>query len=398
MTKPLYLSKLQLKAELDRCLNCPSKPCMSACPVSCNPQEFIQAAKKGNFAEAVEAITRTNPMGQTCGLICPDKFCMKACTRSHIDFAIQIPKVQATILEQTRQKTPATIQVTTRRHPLAAVIGAGPAGIAAAAEWTRLGGSVTLFEAKDRIGGALNMIPKTRLPHEVIEKDWLFLKNRPYIELRLKTPIHAPENLLNQNYDAVIVATGEPLCQKLNIPGEEWCLSYMDYLSDPSAYPAKGKVAVIGGGNVAADCALTAKSLGAQHVDMFVRRRLADMKISKSECLMLIDRFVNISALTSPVSILREEKYLTLTVRKNQYIDNVLTPLTETDTPLKGFDLVIRAIGSHSSEKKICERLIYAGDCKTGGSTIVEALASGQKAAYNLFHQLFKRKSPNVRR
>ena len=98
--KNLYLSKIQLKAELERCLNCPSKPCMSACPVNCSPQEFIAQAKSGYFEQAVETISRNNPMGQTCGLICPDKFCMKACTRSHIDFAVNIPKVQATILEK----------------------------------------------------------------------------------------------------------------------------------------------------------------------------------------------------------------------------------------------------------------------------------------------------------
>ena len=90
--KNLYLSKIQLKAELERCLNCPSKPCMSACPVNCSPQEFIAQAKSGYFEQAVETISRNNPMGQTCGLICPDKFCMKACTRSHIDFAVNIPQ------------------------------------------------------------------------------------------------------------------------------------------------------------------------------------------------------------------------------------------------------------------------------------------------------------------
>ena len=77
---------------------------MSACPVNCSPQEFIAQAKSGYFEQAVETISRNNPMGQTCGLICPDKFCMKACTRSHIDFAVNIPKVQATILEKYRQQ------------------------------------------------------------------------------------------------------------------------------------------------------------------------------------------------------------------------------------------------------------------------------------------------------
>ncbi len=100
--KNLYLSRPQLIAELGRCLACKTKPCMNACPVNCNPQEFIAKAIQNDFDGAVEAITRNNPMGQTCGLICPDKFCMRACTRSNIDFPINIPRVQATILEKYR--------------------------------------------------------------------------------------------------------------------------------------------------------------------------------------------------------------------------------------------------------------------------------------------------------
>lgn len=95
--KKLYLTRAQLISELGRCLGCKSKPCMNACPVNCNPQEFIAKAKANDFAGAVETITRNNPMGQTCGLICPDKFCMQACTRAGIDFPINIPRVQATI-------------------------------------------------------------------------------------------------------------------------------------------------------------------------------------------------------------------------------------------------------------------------------------------------------------
>ena len=129
--KKTYLSKIQLKAELDRCLNCKNQPCMHACPVNCNPQEFINHAKQGAYGEAVKTITRTNPMGQTCGLICPDKFCMQACTRSRIDFAVNIPKVQATILENFRNDGEDYSQ-TKPKGKNVAVIGAGPAGIAAA--------------------------------------------------------------------------------------------------------------------------------------------------------------------------------------------------------------------------------------------------------------------------
>jgi len=383
----LYLSKIQLQAELDRCLNCPSKPCMNACPVNCNPQEFIAHAKKGEFDEAVETISRNNPMGQTCGLICPDKFCMRACTRSHIDFAVNIPKVQATILEKYRRQ-PANKSHIALNGRKAAVIGAGPAGMAAAAELGKQGYSVVIYEASDKIGGALNMIPDERLPYEVIEKDWSFIFNHDFITLRLTTKIQNPAELFKEGFDGVIVASGEPNVTKLGIPGQEYSLSYMEYLRSPDQFAVNGRVAVIGGGNVAADCALTAAANGASHVEMFVRRRLSDMRISQHEHLELLKREINISALSSPEKIERNKDGLSLFIRRNHILNQQLHPLPGAVIELSGFDLIITAIGSSADPKVNDNRIIYAGDCKHGGSTIVEALASGRDAARLLGNRL----------
>ena len=382
-TSSLYLNKVQLQAELDRCLNCKAQPCMTACPVNCNPQEFINYAKQGRYEEAVKTICRNNPMGQTCGLICPDKFCMQACTRRKIDFAIQIPKVQAAILENFRsiahEQTPFKpngIKV--------AIIGAGPAGIAAASILSQKGCLVTIFEKDSQIGGALNLIPDKRLPHHVIEKDWNFLPYRKEITLKLNTPISDPQQLLKQDYNGVIVASGEPNCKELQIQGENLCLSYIQYLKNPDQYKTSGKVAVIGGGNVAADCAFTAKSNGSEHVEMFIRRRLSDMRISKHEYLELINQEINITPLCSPEKVESENQFLSLTLHKNEYKNNLLSAIPDSTLKLQGFSLVIKAIGSYADSKHDNERIIYAGDCKTGGSTIVEALSSGQKAAFTL--------------
>lgn len=122
---------------------------MNACPVNCNPQEFIAKAKANDFAGAVETITRNNPMGQTCGLICPDKFCMQACTRAGIDFPINIPRVQATIWKIPHRGIRRPSQTAGQRQKVA-VIGAGPAGIAATAELSRLGYRITLFESFEK--------------------------------------------------------------------------------------------------------------------------------------------------------------------------------------------------------------------------------------------------------
>ena len=379
---PLYLTKLQLQAELNRCLGCKAKPCMNACPVNCNPHDFIQFAKENDWQNAVGAIVLNNPMGQTCGLICPDKFCMKACTRRNVDFPINIPRVQATILNTWRnEKTHVLKPLNGKRI---AIIGAGPAGIAAAACLIPEGYYVEIFESRHEIGGALNMIPRERLPHEVIERDWSFIFEPDRILLHLNSRIENPAELLDK-FDGVIVSTGEPNCVSLRIPGEELSVSYMDYLYEPEKYRTDGAVAVIGGGNVAVDCALTAQRMGSSSVEMFIRRRIADMRVSKAEYLELIDHKINLSGMTSPEKIEAHGELKTLWVRRNIFDGERWHGLENSSIPLPYFSLIIRAIGSRADEKtENCDRLIYAGDCKTGGSTIVEAIASGRTAAAEL--------------
>ncbi|MBQ9817589.1 MAG: FAD-dependent oxidoreductase [Proteobacteria bacterium] len=376
----LYLTKLQLQAELNRCLTCKTQPCMSACPVSCNPQEFIRYAREGEWENAVHAITRYNPMGQTCGLICPDKFCMKACTRCHVDFPINIPRVQATILNEHRTQKEGTCGVALNGFRIA-IIGAGPAGMAAAMVLGKSGFCVDIYESRDEVGGALNMIPEERLPHSVIEKDWSFIFEPDRMRLLLNSHVEDPAELCKE-YDGVIVATGEPNCLALRIPGEELSVSYMDYLYHPEQYRTSGCVAVIGGGNVAVDCALTAARLGARSVEMFIRRRLVDMRISKKEHMELLEHKINANGMMSPEKIEKNGDLLKLWVRRNVFDGEKWTALPNSTIALPYFDLVIRAIGSRADEKnESIPTLIYAGDCKTGGSTIVEAIASGKNAA-----------------
>ena len=382
----LYLNAVQFKAELDRCLNCKNQPCMHACPVNCNPQEFINQAKSGNYAEAVRTIGRNNPLGQTCGLICPDKFCMSACTRSKIDFAINIPKVQATILENYRHLAPKAPNPSYNGSDIA-IIGAGPAGMSAAAVLSRLGYKITIFEASSRIGGALNMIPSERLPHETIEKDWESIVDENLIDLRLNTKIDNPAKLLNK-YAGIIIASGEPNCAVLQIPGEENCLCHIDYLQNPQKYKTCGRVAVIGGGCVAADCAFTAKANGASAVEMFVRRRLSDMRITRREYLELLNKQIDISPLSSPVKTENKDGQISLFVRRNRFSADKIEAIPDSTVEIPGYALIIKAVGSYSGPMIEHNRIIYAGDCKHGGSTIVEAIASGRSAAFILNERL----------
>ena len=382
-----YLNKIQLKSELDRCLQCVHKPCTKACPVNCQPQTFIRQAKQGDTQGAVQTIMQNNPLGQTCGLICPDKFCLKACLRARIDFAIQISKIQATLLENNREKIPAT--PTFENGYTVAVIGAGPAGLAATDVLSRQGFSVHLFEASAQIGGALNMIPPERLPHSVVEKDAAVILNRSNVHIVYHKKIQNPSDLLKQ-FHGVIVATGEPNIKSLGISGEELAISYVDYLLHPHTYQTTDPVAIIGGGNVATDCALTAHRSGSTHVEMFVRRRLCDMRISQTEYLTLLQNKINISALSHPEKIIREGDSFTLFISKNHFINQQWQPIPDSSVALKGFAYIIVAIGSQADSKITHPRIIYAGDCKSGGSTVVEAIASGRAAANSMIEQIFK--------
>ena len=384
--KTQYLTPAQFKAEIEKCLGCPHKPCMKACPVGCSPQEFIGFAKEKNYKEAVETIMSRNPMGETCGVICPDKFCMSACTRKNLDFAINIPKVQATLMKNYRTFAEKKRKEINDNGKKVAVIGAGPAGLAAAKELSENGYITDIFEANDQIGGALKYIPEERLPHEALSADCDGILSSPLINLKPNHKIENPQELLKQGYNGVIIAYGEQNAIKLNIKGEEHTTCYKDYLSQPEKYKSAQNVAIIGGGNVAADCAVTAKNNGAENVEIFVRRRLTDMKISRQEYQELLEKEINITALSSPEKVEKNEK-LSLFIHRNRIVENKAVALLDTTIELKGFDLIVTAIGSRAEKITENERIIMAGDCKEGSSTLVEALASGRKAAQEFINR-----------
>lgn len=383
----LYLNKAQLDAELFKCLNCVAKPCTKACPAGCSPQEFIQQAKAGNFAGAVKAICRKNPLGHTCGLICPDHFCMKACLRGKIDHPINIPLVQATLIAKYRRdmidEAPAS-----ENGKKIAVVGAGPAGMAAAWALIKQGYRVKLFEKSDKVGGALNLIPDYRLPFEVIEDDWNYIKQTGRAEIEFNCLIDKPSQLIEQGFDGVIMAVGEQNGINLGVDGEENVVAYADYLLYPQKYATKGNVGIIGGGNVAADCAVTAKNAGAANVSVFVRRKIYDMKVTQKERQELIDAQIDLVTTTRVCRVEKNNGQLDVYTCSTEQTESGYKDIENSTIRRSGFDLVIKAIGSRADKPVEDERIIYAGDCKTGGSTVVEAVASGLEAAKQLHIKL----------
>ena len=386
MSEP-YINEIQLKAELEKCLQCKTKPCTQACPVKCSPCDFIALAKKGNFAEAASEIIRQNPLGEVCGLVCPDKFCIKACTRAKIDVAIKIPAIQAAIMRKSHEVSFENLPYNGKKI---AVIGLGPAGIGAVAEALKHGFAVEAFEKEETIGGALNLIPQDRLPREVLLKEWQRISKNSRLTVRFAHKIEDYVMLSEQGFAAVIVALGEQKSRRLGIEGEQLAIDYTEYLKNPQKYVVSGHIMIIGGGAAAVDCALTAVTQGAKHTEMLVRRGLSNMRITAAERQNLLENEVDITTMTRPLKVEKSGDSLTVYTCKTKFNDDgKLVDEENTQIKRENIELVVTALGSERAEEPSDEQnIIYVGDFINGGSTAVQAIASGKNAVVEIAERL----------
>ncbi len=236
-TDPRFMTARRLQTELLRCEYCEEKPCQKACPANCSPFDFIMAARVGNPSDLQRSageIMRNNPLGGICGLVCPDRFCMAACSRKDFDGPINIPQVQATIVHMAKELGGIPrFQAPALNGRKIAVIGGGPAGLGAATALAQLGYEVDVYEARDKLGGMLNLIPDHRLDKEVVRSDIDFALSLGAIHVQTGTPVSDPAQLLDKGYDAVCVTAGlwKPL--ELGIENEDLAIKMADLLSNP---------------------------------------------------------------------------------------------------------------------------------------------------------------------
>jgi len=344
---------------------------------------------KADFRRSAAMITGANPLGWVCGVVCPDYFCMKACARRTFDRPIQIPAVQATVMKKGYDVGMAKIQRSKPNGKTVGVIGAGPAGMGTASVLAQRGYKVTVYEQQKRVGGAMNLIPNFRLSKQVVRADIAFLKSLGDVEFKHGQVVAHPQTLLAK-HDAVVVCAGltEPI--KLNIPGEELALSWQAFLENQKKLKLKGKkVAVLGGGAVAADCATTAKRLGAALVELVYRRRQQDMPLTQYERDMLLEHGVEITSCSKPLAVVHPGKRVTglriarmiLPAGKGSRPENFVVSKKESPV-FREYDLVISAIGSKPKLPVTRTKgIFYAGDMVLGAATVVESVASGKNAA-----------------
>ncbi len=386
------LTDAQLRAELNRCEYCEEKPCKTACPADCSPADFIMAARLGaacDYRRAGALIMGSNPLGWVCGVVCPDYFCMKACSRRTFDQPINIPAVQASVMRRAYAAGLRSFQAPRCNGKKVAVIGAGPAGLGAATVLAQRGYKVTVFEQRRRLGGMTHLIPDFRLDKKVVRRDIEFLQGLGAIEFRTGMAVTDVEALL-ETHKAVVVSAGLEEPMRLGIPGEEHALSWQEYLERQKQIGVKGKrVAVLGGGAVAVDCATTAKKRGARSVELIYRRRQQDMPLTAYEREMLLGNGIEVSSCSRPLAITRKGRKVTGLRIARMMLPPGRAPRPENfvvnkqESPIfREFDLVISAIGSRPRMPlKKARGVFYAGDMILGSATVVEAVATGKNAA-----------------
>ncbi len=392
----LFLTDAQLASEISRCVYCEEKPCTEACPADCSPADFMMAAKGGtpaDFARAAALIMTKNPLGGVCGAVCPDTHCQAACSRKLFDQAIEIPYVQAAIVARAKKLGVMPRLTETRANGRkVAIVGAGGAGLAAAAVLAQQGYEVDLLERAARAGGAIALIPPERMAPEVLDTDveWLLAHSR--VHLQLERRVSDPAALLQQGYAAVLVTVGlhEPL--RLGIQGEELALAGNAYLADPARHAVKGRVAVVGGGAIACDCAETALAHGAVAVEMITLEQWGELPLTPKERRTLVEHPVNVVGRTRAVAILEQAGRVSgLRLQRvalapgQSFHPARMVPVPGTEQILPGIAQVVIAIGNRPELKSgRVSGVFVAGDAAHGASTVVEAAASGKNAALEL--------------
>ncbi len=259
-------------------------PCRDACPTGQRAQGYIALIAAGRYDEAYRTIKEDNPFPAICGRICNAR-CEEACSRGRVDAPIAIRALKRFVTDTQMAGPRQPVEPAERRHDQRiAIIGAGPCGLTAAQDLCRAGYGVTIYEALPLAGGILRVgVPEYRLPAEIVEREIQDILDLG-VELKLNTPVESLDALQAEGYAAVLIAVGAHEGIRLPIPGNELAgvlintqflrdvrLAETDLATSPASAVKSRRVVVLGGGDVAFDCARTALRLGASAVEIACR-------------------------------------------------------------------------------------------------------------------------------
>ena len=393
-------------------------PCETLCPAHVDVPAYIALTAAGDYAGAVNMVRKDNPFPTACAFVCEHP-CETRCRRTLIDAPINIRGIKKFAVDQmpADQVAPPPRSVDTART--VAVIGGGPSGLTCAYFLALMGHRVTVFEERAQLGGMLRYgIPAYRFPRERLDEDIRGILNAGTITARCGERIGAHEMAeIADTYHAVYVAVGAQTGKSLRIDGvdAEGVVSAVDLLGaiGDGDYPDfTGKRVVVGGGNVAMDCARTSVRAGADEVSVVYRRRKDDMTALPAEVESAIAEGVEMIVLEAPASIEVDERgHCTALITQPQMIGPVRggrpAPVAA-DKPTRRIeaDVILIAVGQNvvsgpfeefgmqttwgcfNADEHLAaeghDHVFVGGDCQTGPSTVIRAIGAGKVAARNI--------------
>lgn len=441
-----YTTELAL-LEAGRCLQCKKPKCVDGCPVNVNIPAFISLITEEKFDEAAKKIKETNVLPAICGRVCPqENQCEKFCVLGNKDQPVAIGRLERFVADYERKmdlvRTPEIRKSTGKKI---AVIGSGPGGLTVAADMRLLGYEVTIFEALHEPGGVLTYgIPEFRLPKAIVNFEIDYLKK---MGVRVEMN-HIIGNILTidellGHFDAIYIGVGAGLPWFLGVEGESLgnvfsANEFLTRMNLMKAYrfpeydtpmPKGHKVAVIGGGNVAMDCARTAKRTGATEVTVIYRRSRHELPARAEEVHHAEEEGIHFKLLTSPT------KFVGTDTKMVKGMECIRMELGEPDKsgrrrpiPIEGSnfyqecDMAIVAIGNgpnpvifgsapdlklnsrgyieiNEETGETSKEFVFAGgDIVTGAATVIEAMGAGRIAAKGMHKKLLEMNGKNKKK
>lgn len=393
--------------EAARCLLCIDAPCSQGCPAGTDPGKFIRSIRFRNVKGAAETIRENNILGGTCARVCPyDRLCEEFCSRCGIDKPIQIGKLQRYAIEQEEAFNMQSLKAPAEKKAgKVACVGAGPASLACASELAKAGYNVTIFEREAEAGGVLTYgIVPTRLPKKVVDHDIKMVKD---LGVAFEFNKEVKEADL-ADFDAVFVGVGLWGAKIPDIKGKDLKNVYaaVDFLKQARTLEDKftpgENVIVVGGGDVAVDCAVSAKLAGAKNVRIVYRRTIEEAPANMTEFEYALSLGIGITTEMAPAELVGTDKVEFAMFDGRDGVsgakfkaDAVVFAIGQGPEAVDGFAAVATDDkGSVKVSDKFetnNEKVFAAGDIVNGGKTVVEAVAEGKAAAASIMAYLEKK-------